>query len=230
VSAARSACRRRSPCASTPTSTRRRTVHRDRAQELEVRRALRGGRGPLREVEAHEGPVGDGLDCHIGSSSPTRGPFVQAMARVGDVYKVLRRRAFRSRTSTSVVAWASRTRPRHLRARRLREARSSSHCAASAPRWCWSPAACWWPTPGVLLTRVLYRKKTPRKHFVIVDAGMNDLLRPALYEAHHELAAGQASPRARSRPSTWWARCVSRPMCMGLARALAPLMQGDLLA
>jgi diaminopimelate decarboxylase len=40
---------------------------------------------------------------------------------------------------------------------------------------------------GVLLTRVLYRKKNGAKEFVIVDAAMNDLIRPALYHAHHEI-------------------------------------------
>src|SRR6202012_4595535 len=40
---------------------------------------------------------------------------------------------------------------------------------------------------GVLLTRVLYRKKSPKKEFVIVDAAMNDLIRPTLYHAHHEI-------------------------------------------
>jgi len=40
---------------------------------------------------------------------------------------------------------------------------------------------------GVLLTSVLYRKETPTKKFVVVDAGMNDLIRPALYEGHHEI-------------------------------------------
>ncbi|MEI6344080.1 MAG: diaminopimelate decarboxylase [Verrucomicrobiota bacterium] len=40
---------------------------------------------------------------------------------------------------------------------------------------------------GVLLTSVLYRKSTPTKNFVIVDAGMNDLIRPALYEGYHEI-------------------------------------------
>ena len=40
---------------------------------------------------------------------------------------------------------------------------------------------------GVLLTTVLYRKETPTKKFVVVDAGMNDLIRPALYEGHHEI-------------------------------------------
>ena len=40
---------------------------------------------------------------------------------------------------------------------------------------------------GVLLTEVLYRKESGTKHFMIVDAGMNDLLRPSHYEAHHEI-------------------------------------------
>jgi diaminopimelate decarboxylase len=40
---------------------------------------------------------------------------------------------------------------------------------------------------GVLLTKVLYRKRTGAKEFVIVDAAMNDLIRPALYQAHHEI-------------------------------------------
>ncbi len=39
----------------------------------------------------------------------------------------------------------------------------------------------------MLLTRVLYVKRTPPKTFVIVDAGMNDLIRPALYQGYHEV-------------------------------------------
>src|SRR6516162_417108 len=40
---------------------------------------------------------------------------------------------------------------------------------------------------GILLTRVLYLKRGEAKTFVIVDAGMNDLIRPTLYEAHHDI-------------------------------------------
>jgi diaminopimelate decarboxylase len=40
---------------------------------------------------------------------------------------------------------------------------------------------------GALLTRVLYRKETPDKTFVVVDAAMNDLIRPSLYDAYHEM-------------------------------------------
>ena len=54
---------------------------------------------------------------------------------------------------------------------------------------------------GVLLTRVLYRKRTGSKEFVIVNAGMNDLIRPALYQSHHEIipiarSSGRAVVRA----------------------------------
>ncbi|WP_084396402.1 diaminopimelate decarboxylase [Henriciella aquimarina] len=39
---------------------------------------------------------------------------------------------------------------------------------------------------GVLVTEALYRKPAPKREFLIVDAGMNDLMRPALYQAHHD--------------------------------------------
>lgn len=51
---------------------------------------------------------------------------------------------------------------------------------------------------GVLLTRVEYVKPTETKNFLVVDAAMNDLIRPALYQAHHEVvnvAASSATPR-----------------------------------
>jgi len=40
---------------------------------------------------------------------------------------------------------------------------------------------------GLLVTRVLYRKQSGAKHFIVIDAGMNDLIRPSLYQAHHEV-------------------------------------------
>ncbi|HEY4356885.1 MAG TPA: diaminopimelate decarboxylase [Acidobacteriaceae bacterium] len=48
---------------------------------------------------------------------------------------------------------------------------------------------------GVLLTRVLYTKRNGSKRFVITDAAMNDLIRPALYGAHHEILPVEASER-----------------------------------
>jgi diaminopimelate decarboxylase len=62
-------------------------------------------------------------------------------------------------------------------------------------------------TAGVLLTRVSFLKTNGAKTFVIVDAGMNDLLRPALYQAFHRIEP--VLPRVRpSRRSTWSAPCA----------------------
>ena len=51
---------------------------------------------------------------------------------------------------------------------------------------------------GTLLARVLYVKRNGSKTFVITDAGMNDLIRPALYQAHHEILPVVHDPRAKS--------------------------------
>ncbi len=47
---------------------------------------------------------------------------------------------------------------------------------------------------GVVLTQVLYRKDTPSKRFVIVDASMSELIRPVLYEAYHEILPVRQAP------------------------------------
>ncbi len=82
---------------------------------------------------------------------------------------------------------------------------------------------------GVLLTRVLYRKKTTKRRFIIVDAAMTDLARPALYDAWHPVEA--VTPR-RGRASTV---DVVGPVCesgdfLARGRSLPPLERGDLLA
>ena len=51
---------------------------------------------------------------------------------------------------------------------------------------------------GVLLTRILYRKTTGEKQFVVVDAAMNDLIRPALYSAYHEILPVRETSTAKS--------------------------------
>ncbi|MBP8296414.1 MAG: diaminopimelate decarboxylase [Burkholderiales bacterium] len=81
---------------------------------------------------------------------------------------------------------------------------------------------------GVLLTRVEYLKPGAVKNFAVVDAAMNDLIRPALYEAYHAMLP--VTPRAGT-PSTWQ---IVGPVCesadfLGHDRALA-LADGDLLA
>jgi diaminopimelate decarboxylase len=49
---------------------------------------------------------------------------------------------------------------------------------------------------GVLVTRVLYNKRTPAKHFIVVDAGMNDLIRPSLYGSYHSILPARRSDGA----------------------------------
>jgi diaminopimelate decarboxylase len=82
---------------------------------------------------------------------------------------------------------------------------------------------------GVLLTRVLYRKRNGSKEFVIVDAAMNDLLRPSLYRAHHEIV-----PVRKSSLPVITADVVG-PVCetgdfLARDREMADAMPGDYLA
>ncbi len=82
---------------------------------------------------------------------------------------------------------------------------------------------------GVLLTRVIYRKTNNGKRFLIVDAGMNDLLRPSLYGAHHEIV-----PVVRSAGEMETTDVVG-PVCetgdlFARARKLPVVGEGDLLA
>jgi diaminopimelate decarboxylase len=62
---------------------------------------------------------------------------------------------------------------------------------------------------GVLVTRVLYQKKNGAKRFTIVDAAMNDLIRPSLYQARHEIAAVELTPEASDASTT----DVCGPIC-----------------
>jgi diaminopimelate decarboxylase len=83
---------------------------------------------------------------------------------------------------------------------------------------------------GVLLTRVEYLKPAAQKKFVIVDAGMNDLIRPALYQSYHEIVPVQEPTGTASEPVD-----VVGPVCesgdfFAEERELPPVKEGDLLA
>jgi diaminopimelate decarboxylase len=83
---------------------------------------------------------------------------------------------------------------------------------------------------GALLTRVLYRKTNGPKKFVVVDAAMNDLLRPSLYQAYHEIAPVCLAPTAASETVD-----VVGPVCetgdfFARDRGLPVVKEGDLLA
>jgi diaminopimelate decarboxylase len=82
---------------------------------------------------------------------------------------------------------------------------------------------------GALLTRVLYRKRTSKKEFVIVDAGMNDLLRPALYQSHHEIVPLRKSDRPGIVADIVGPVCETSDF-LARGREVANAAPGDLLA
>jgi len=84
---------------------------------------------------------------------------------------------------------------------------------------------------GVLVTRVIYVKHGDAKNFVIIDAAMNDLIRPTLYEAHHDILPVRAP--AQGMPAI--VADVVGPVCesgdyLALGRAMPTPKAGDLLA
>ncbi len=97
---------------------------------------------------------------------------------------------------------------------------------------------------AVLLTRVLYRKRGGTKNFVIVDAAMNDLIRPTLYDAYHHVWPVKPADRADVPPPGVWGRAFAArepevvdivgPVCesgdyLAQARPLPRVARGDVL-
>jgi len=130
-----------------------------------------------------------GVDCHIGSQLTETGPFGQAVKKVAALYRQLVSEGhplrlldvggglgirYRKEAPPTPEAWA----------RVLREATADIACTLVV-----EPGRVLVGNAGVLLTRVLFRKRTSARRFLVVDAGMNDLLRPALYGAEHEVVA-----------------------------------------
>jgi diaminopimelate decarboxylase len=131
-----------------------------------------------------------GVSVHIGSQITDVAPFAEAVARVADLVGELRFDghsvdyvdiggglgiAYQSPDSEfgDYVAEYARAVTKPLRGLKL-------HLLLEPGRAIAGPA-------GVLVTSVLYRKENDGKQFLVVDAAMNDLIRPALYGAHHEL-------------------------------------------
>ena len=85
--------------------------------------------------------------------------------------------------------------------------------------------------PGILVTRMIYVKPGAAKNFVIIDAAMNDLIRPTLYEAHHDILPLRQT--AKDAPAI--VADVVGPVCetgdyLALDRELPEPKSGDLLA
>ena len=177
-----------------------------------------------------------GVSVHIGSQITDTAPFGEAMARVADLVRELRADghsidyidagggfgiAYEKPSalgfSADVAAYA-RALAAPLRGLDVR-------LLLEPGRSIIGPA-------GVLLTSVIYRKQNDGKRFLVVDAAMNDLIRPALYGAYHEIipVTRSATPEAKSEVTD-----IVGPVCetgdfFARDRELPVVEEGELLA
>jgi diaminopimelate decarboxylase len=173
----------------------------------------------------------EGVSCHIGSQLFDPHPVLRAADRVLELIEKLRARGFEIRHADFGGGLGVAYRPEEVApaigefvaALRARTDGRGLHVMVEPGRSIVGNA-------GVLLTRVLYRKTTGEKEFVIVDAAMNDLIRPALYDAYHEILPVRRS--GHDQPMT---ADVVGPVCesgdfLAHDRALPEVFPGDLLA
>ena len=177
-----------------------------------------------------------GVSVHIGSQITDVTPFGEAMVRVADLVRELRRDGHRidyidaggglgiayekpdaQEFSEEVAAYA-RALAAPLRGLRVR-------LLLEPGRSIVGPA-------GALLTSVVYRKSNDGKRFLVVDAAMNDLIRPALYGAYHEIVAVTESKDAAAN---FEVTDIVGPVCetgdfFARDRELAVIHEGELLA
>ncbi len=169
-----------------------------------------------------------GLDCHIGSQLTELNPFIEAAEKVLALLARLEAQGSRIEHldlgGGLGIRYSSETPP-------LARDYVAALCAKigqRSQRILIEPGRALVGNSGLLLTRVEYLKHTPYRDFAIVDAAMNDLIRPALYDAYHEVL-----PVAVSEENAKMYQIVG-PVCetgdfLGHDRRLS-LRQGDLLA
>jgi len=139
-----------------------------------------------------------GVSVHIGSQITDVGSFRAALERVADLVRALRKQGHEIRyiDAGGGLGISYERTPADFEKQIAAYARAvlaplrglKLHLLLEPGRSIVGPA-------GVLLTRVLYRKTNNRKRFLIVDAAMNDLLRPSLYGAYHEIVPVSRGPR-----------------------------------
>lgn len=170
-----------------------------------------------------------GVDCHIGSQLTSTAPFFDAVTRVRTFFERLGEAGARIRYVDLGGGLGIRyneevpPRPRDY-ARALRQGLDDLDVTLVL-----EPGRSLCGNAGILLTRVLYLKHTGTKHFVIVDGAMNDLIRPALYDAFQAIR-----PVVRRTAEPIVADVVG-PICesgdfFARDREIATPEQGDLLA
>ncbi len=142
-----------------------------------------------------------GVQMHIGSQITTVSPFEQAVRKVLPLVMRLRERhgleffslggglgiVYRPALASGSPAWWRSTEGRRMITPQQYAARLLPLLKPLGLRILIEPGRFICGSAGILVTRVEYVKRTGKKNFLIVDAAMNDLIRPAFYEAYHEI-------------------------------------------
>jgi diaminopimelate decarboxylase len=168
---------------------------------------------------------------HIGSQLTSLKPFRAAFARVAELVQTLRAQGHAiSRIDLGGglgIPYKDETPPLPADyAAMVRETVGGLGC-----RLAFEPGRMLVGNAGILVSRVIYIKEGHDRRFVIVDAAMNDLIRPALYESYHAVLPGrQPAPGTILAPAD-----IVGPVCetgdtFAVARPVPPLVTGDLLA
>ena len=171
-----------------------------------------------------------GLQCHIGSQVMTAGPYARAAKALCGALQTLARQGLGARLADVGGGFGldyKTGRGADLSAIARAVGKGLAPCAPG--RLIVEPGRYLVADAGFLLARVLYRKRAAQKRFLIVDAAMNDLARPALYGAYHPVVAARPRPGPRR---TW---DVVGPICesgdfLARDRSLPPLERGDVVA
>ena len=173
----------------------------------------------------------EGVSCHIGSQILDAGPLMEAVDKMLTLVDRLRARGTTIRHLDFGGGLGVPYRPAD-RAPRIEDV-VQQICTRTAGRDLEifvEPGRSIVGEAGVLLTRVLYHKRTSRKDFIVVDAAMNDLMRPALYKSYHEILPVRQRPASEIITAD-----VVGPICesadfLARARDMQPVEPGDLLA
>jgi diaminopimelate decarboxylase len=172
----------------------------------------------------------EGVSCHIGSQILDPSPILEAVGKILELASALRAQGHPIRHldlggGLGIAYHAGEAAPairefiEDLRAR----LRPSGLTVVVEPGRSITGAA------GVLLTRVLYRKRNGPKEFVVVDAAMNDLIRPSLYRAHHEIVPVRRNGLPEITADVVGPICESGDF-LARDRRMANVMPGDFLA
>jgi diaminopimelate decarboxylase len=144
--------------------------------------------GVYERAREHSNLSMEGVSCHIGSQLMDSSPLMESLERVLGLVDRLRSKGFEIRHADLGGGLGVAYRRGDLApvivdyVKDLREKLKGRDLVAMV-----EPGRSIVGNAGVMLTRVLYRKKTGAKEFAIVDAAMNDLIRPVLYGAYHEI-------------------------------------------